>query len=119
MGVPHAIASIITKPKGSGQAIGKSRAAASPRNRDLSKPPISLMNSMSGCLSKGLICGFEIGGAQRNQFSPQSLNVDQRRQPSGSPDPIPSREKCGPGKLRSLLCLHREKESRAANRDAR
>jgi hypothetical protein len=31
-GAPHAIASIMTKPKGSGQSIGKSKAAAPARN---------------------------------------------------------------------------------------
>ena len=34
-GVPQAIASIMTRPKGSGQLIGKSSAMALPRNSDL------------------------------------------------------------------------------------
>ncbi|MOA61610.1 hypothetical protein D3C78_1867930 [compost metagenome] len=33
-GVPQARASIITRPKGSGQSIGKSRASAPPRKAD-------------------------------------------------------------------------------------
>ena len=47
-GVPQAIASIITSPKGSGQSIGKSSAMAPPRNSALSFSPISPMNSMPG-----------------------------------------------------------------------
>src|ERR1043166_5679493 len=40
-GVPVAIASISTRPNGSGHSIGNSRAAASPRNRLFSLSPIS------------------------------------------------------------------------------
>ena len=37
-GVPHAIASIITRPNGSGQSIGKSTPCARPRNASLAAP---------------------------------------------------------------------------------
>jgi Natural resistance-associated macrophage protein len=47
-GVPQAMASIITSPKGSGQSMGKRRASAPPRMADLSVSPISPMNSTSG-----------------------------------------------------------------------
>ncbi len=42
-GVPHAIASIITRPNGSAQSIGNSNAAALPRNAAFSASPISPM----------------------------------------------------------------------------
>jgi trehalose-6-phosphate synthase len=44
-GVPHAIASIITSPNGSGQSIGNSRPRQPLRNADLSGSPISPINS--------------------------------------------------------------------------
>ena len=47
-GVPQAIASIITRPKGSGQSIGKRSAVAPPRKAALSRSPISPTNSTSG-----------------------------------------------------------------------
>ncbi len=51
IGVPLAIASIMTSPKGSGQSIGKSNAIARPRNSPLSRSPISPMSSTPGPLS--------------------------------------------------------------------
>ena len=54
-GVPHAKASIITRPNGSGQSIGNSSAVASPRNASLSCSPISPRYSTSGWASIGLI----------------------------------------------------------------
>ena len=54
-GVPQAMASIMTRPKGSGQSMGKSRARAPPRNAALSASPISPMNSTSGSSSSGTI----------------------------------------------------------------
>ena len=42
-GVPHAMASITTRPNGSGQSIGKRSAAALPRKARLSLSPISPM----------------------------------------------------------------------------
>ena len=53
-GVPHAMASIITKPKGSGQSIGNSSAVASRRNA-------SLVRSLTSPLS--LICWPSISGS--------------------------------------------------------
>ena len=47
-GVPQAMASIITRPKGSGQSIGKRSAVALPRNAAFSRSPISPTNSTSG-----------------------------------------------------------------------
>jgi hypothetical protein len=47
-GVPLAIASIMTSPKGSGQSIGKGSAIARPRNSPLSRSPISPMDSTPG-----------------------------------------------------------------------
>jgi hypothetical protein len=44
-GVPQAMASIITRPNGSGQSIGNSSAAAWPRKSDLRVSSISPMNS--------------------------------------------------------------------------
>jgi hypothetical protein len=41
----HAMASIITKPNGSGQSTGNNRAAASPRNLVFSRSSISPINS--------------------------------------------------------------------------
>ena len=46
VGVPHAIASIITRPKGSGQSIGNKTARAWPKNSFFSSSPISPMNSI-------------------------------------------------------------------------
>ena len=54
-GVPHAIASIITRPNGSGQSIGNSSAAAPPRNAFFWSSPISPTNSTSGSANSGLI----------------------------------------------------------------
>jgi hypothetical protein len=54
-GVPHAIASIMAKPNGSGQSIGNKSACASPRNSVLLRSLISPMNSTSGSLSSGAI----------------------------------------------------------------
>ena len=54
-GVPHAIASIITRPNGSGQSIGNSSAWAPPRNAGFSASPISPRNSTSGSSSSGAI----------------------------------------------------------------
>ena len=52
-GVPHAMASIMTRPNGSGQSIGISSAMAPLRNADFSLSPISpiysvLVDAMSG-----------------------------------------------------------------------
>ena len=47
-GVPHAIASIMDRPKGSGQSIGNRRARALPRKSDFSRSPISPIYSISG-----------------------------------------------------------------------
>ena len=44
-GVPQAIASIITRPNGSGQSMGNSKARALPRNSSFSRPPTSPMYS--------------------------------------------------------------------------
>ena len=44
-GVPQAMASIITRPKGSGQSIGNSSARASPRNLVLPRSSTSPTNS--------------------------------------------------------------------------
>src|ERR1700730_13671306 len=44
-GVPHAMASIITRPNGSGQSTGNNRASASPRNFVFSRSLISPTNS--------------------------------------------------------------------------
>jgi hypothetical protein len=44
-GVPQAMASIITRPNGSGQSMGKSRASALPRSSSFSLPPTSPRNS--------------------------------------------------------------------------
>jgi hypothetical protein len=53
--VPQAIASIMTRPKGSGQSIGNKSASALPRNACFSFSPISPMNSMLSPASIGLI----------------------------------------------------------------
>ena len=47
-GVPQAMASVITRPKGSGQSMGNSSARAPPRKSPLSASPISPMNSIRG-----------------------------------------------------------------------
>ena len=47
-GVPQAMASIITRPNGSGQSMGKSRASAPPRKADFRSSPISPTNSIRG-----------------------------------------------------------------------
>ena len=54
-GVPHAMASIIDSPNGSGQSIGNSSARASPRNSLLARSSISPMNSTPGWSSSGAI----------------------------------------------------------------
>ncbi len=54
-GVPQAIDSIITRPKGSGHSTGKSTTAASPRKRSFCTSSISPMNSISGSSSSGLM----------------------------------------------------------------
>ena len=54
-GVPQDMASIIARPKGSGQSIGKSSAAALPRNAGFCASVTSPMNSMPGCESSGTI----------------------------------------------------------------
>ena len=54
-GTPHASASIMTRPNGSGQSIGNSKAVASPRNAAFSCSSISPMNSTSGLSSSGRI----------------------------------------------------------------
>ncbi len=46
-GVPHDIASIIARPKGSGQSIGNSSAVALPRKAGFCASSSSPMNSMS------------------------------------------------------------------------
>jgi hypothetical protein len=52
-GVPLAMASIMARPNGSGQSMGKSSAAALPRNSALSESLISPRNSMPGRRSSG------------------------------------------------------------------
>jgi len=47
-GVPHAIASIITSPNGSGQSTGNNSAVASPENFVFSRSLISPINSIPG-----------------------------------------------------------------------
>ncbi|MDC4226236.1 MAG: hypothetical protein MPW15_18780 [Candidatus Manganitrophus sp.] len=59
-GVPQASDSIMTKPNGSGQSIGKRSANASPRKSFFSLSPISPINSIRGGLIKGRITGVEI-----------------------------------------------------------
>ena len=54
-GVPHAIASIMTRPKGSGQSMGNSSARAPHRKALLSASPISPTNSIRGSFSRGWI----------------------------------------------------------------
>ena len=54
-GVPHAIASIITSPNGSGQSIGNSSADAPPSSSFFSASPISPTKSVLGPTSMGLI----------------------------------------------------------------
>ena len=54
-GGSQAMASIMTKPKGSGQSIGKSRAAARSKIYCFSLSPTSFRNSMEGSFSKGLM----------------------------------------------------------------
>ena len=54
-GVPQAMASIMTRPNGSGQSMGNRTAAALPRNVDFSLSPISPRNSIPGSLSRGSI----------------------------------------------------------------
>jgi hypothetical protein len=51
--VPHASASIITRPNGSGQSIGKRRARALPMNSFLSRSSISPSYCTSECLRSG------------------------------------------------------------------
>ena len=58
-GVPQAMASIITRPNGSGQSIGNSSASALPRKSDFSASPISPMNSISGSSSSGSITSWK------------------------------------------------------------
>ena len=53
VGVPHAMASIITTPNGSGQSMGNRWAMAPPRNAALSASPISPTHSTSGSPSSG------------------------------------------------------------------
>ena len=53
--MPSAIASIVTKPNGSGQSIGNKSACAWPRNSVLLRSSISPMNSTPGSLSSGAI----------------------------------------------------------------
>src|SRR5258705_368382 len=57
-GVPHARASIITMPNGSGHTIGNKSAAAPPRNSSFSGKPISPRNSVEA----------SVKGRQRGQF---------------------------------------------------
>ena len=52
-GVPHASASIITMPNGSGQSMGKRSARAPPRSSCLPASPISPTNSTSGSERSG------------------------------------------------------------------
>ena len=52
--MPHAVASIITRPNGSGQSMGNKSACASPRNSVLLRSLISPMNS-TGSLGGGTI----------------------------------------------------------------
>ncbi len=54
-GVPHARASIMARPNGSGQSMVNRSARASPRNAGLSASPISPTNSTSGSSSSGRI----------------------------------------------------------------
>ena len=51
-GVPQARASIITRPNGSGQSIGKSNAVAPPSSSALARSPISPRNSTFGMDSR-------------------------------------------------------------------
>jgi len=50
-GVPHAIASIMTRPNGSGQSIGTNSPIAPLRKSDFSASPISPIYSTSGLRS--------------------------------------------------------------------
>src|SRR5579862_1114690 len=55
-GVPHAMASIMDNPNGSGQSMGNNSACASPRNCVFCSSLISPMNSTPGPRSSGSIC---------------------------------------------------------------
>ena len=59
-GVPHASASIIARPNGSGQSIVKSNASAPPRNSLFCTSSISPMYSIIGGLMRGLITSVEV-----------------------------------------------------------
>jgi hypothetical protein len=67
--VPQAMASITTNPNGSGQSIGKRRAAASPRNATLASSSTSPMNST--CLSSrnGRMCSLKYRLSERGNFA--------------------------------------------------
>ena len=69
-GVPHAIASIMTRPKGSGQSIGNSRPRALPRNSCFWSSVISPMNSTFGCAAtSGPIFSRQYGSSTRSIFA--------------------------------------------------
>ncbi len=68
-GVPQAIDSIMTKPKGSGQQIGNSSALALPRNSDLSASPISPTNSTRGSSSSGLTTDSKYAASALSTFA--------------------------------------------------
>ena len=82
-GVPQAMASIITRPKGSGQEMGKSRARAPPRKSDFSASLISPTKLHSRYVKKRKNTGFEIipicgvhlrGDAERQARAASYLN---------------------------------------------
>ena len=93
-GVPQAIASIMTRPNGSGQSIGNSNAVASPSKALFSLSSISPMNSISGSLSNGSISFVivaidlvDLGGDDQRKTGP-ACNFDRARRA-----PFPGR--CG------------------------
>ena len=68
-GVPQAMASISTRPNGSGQSIGNRSATAFPRKVDFSPSPISPMNSISGSFNSGLISSRKYPASTASTFA--------------------------------------------------
>ena len=113
-GVPQAIASIITRPNGSGQSIGTSRAIAPLRNSDFSSSVISPMYSTFGAVDHRLDLLVEIF-----LVGPVDLGGDLQRHAAllgdadGAVDALFRRDAAEEGEIARLDRLRRQQLARA------
>ncbi len=116
-GVPQAIASIITRPNGSGQSIGTSSAMAPLRKSDFSLSLISPMNSTLAAIDQRLDLARRNSPGRRGRPWRRSSAACRNARRSGSRDRRPFPARCGRGRRDScgLTGFGIEQVARAAH----